>query len=254
MEQNEQAVNQTPQTTSLTTRITNVFTSPNELFDELKVSPVKSSSWVVPLLLGMFLAVFIVFAMYYNDSLREKIFEMQEQKIQERVDEGKIPQEQADQYVEGMRKSGPVMFVAIGGISALIMTIIMFFAVALVFWLVMKLGFKFTSGYKKVLEFYGLASMIGIFGGVITLLMMYLFDTMFASPSLGIMFINDYDVNNKLHLLMSQVNLFTIWQIGVIGFGVAKLSEKSTGTGLSISFGLWTLWVIISVFLGIGIR
>ncbi len=246
--------NQSPEFTSLTNRITNVFASPGELLDELKANPVRSSSWVVPLLLSMFLGIFMVTAMYYNEILREQIYDMQSEKIYENVEKGKMSDEQADQYTEGMRKSGPIMFIAIGGISAAVMVALIFFGVSLILFLIMKLGLKFSLGYTKVLELYGLVSMISIFGGVITMLLMYFFDSMFASPGLGLIFVNDFDVNNKLHSLMSQINIFTLWQYGLLGFGLAKLTDKSTRTGLTITYGLWILWVIVSVLGGIGLR
>lgn len=53
MEQIEQTEQPATQTSSLMDRITNVFTSPSELFDEVAVSQVQTSSWLVPLILSI---------------------------------------------------------------------------------------------------------------------------------------------------------------------------------------------------------
>ncbi len=242
------------QTTSLMDRITNVFASPFELFDEVAVNKVQTSSWLVPLVLSIFMAISIVVALYYNDSLRSQIYDKQAEKMHEAVEQGKMTQEQVDQYVDGMRNSGPVMFLAIGGGSAVIMTVIIFFAATLIFWLVAKFGLKFSGPYTKMLEVLGLTSMIGFLGSIVTVIMMYVFDSMIATPSGAILIFQNFDMNSKLHLLLAQLNVFTIWQMGILGIGISKISSKSLGTGLGVAYGLWILWVLASVMFGFGIR
>lgn len=242
------------QTTSLMDRITNVFASPSELFDEVATNKVKTSSWLVPMILSILMGLFIVVALYFNDSLRSQIYDKQAEKMHELVEQGKMTQEQADQYVDGMRNSGPVMFVAIGGGSAVIMTVIIFFAATLIFWLVAKIGLKFSGSYTKMLEVFGLTSMIGFLGSIVTVIMMYVFDSMVATPSGAILIFQDFDVNNKLHLLLAQLNVFTIWQMGILGIGISKISNKSLGAGLGVAYGLWILWVLASVMFGLGMR
>ncbi len=247
-------IEQTQQTTSLMDRITNVFASPSELFDEVAVNKVQTSSWLVPLILTILMAISIVVALYYNDSLRSQIYDKQAEKMHEAVEQGKMTQEQVDQYVDGMRNSGPVMFVAIGGGSAVIMTAIIFFAVTLIFWLVIKFGLKFSGPYTKMLEVLGLTSMIGFLGSIVTVIMMYVFDSMTATPSGAILIFQDFDVNSKLHLLLAQLNVFTIWQMGILGIGISKITNKSMVTGLGVAYGVWILWVLASVIFGLGMR
>lgn len=247
-------IEQTPQTTSLMDRITNVFASPSELFDEVAANKVQTSSWLVPMILSILMALFIVVALYFNDSLRSQIFDKQSEKMQEMVEQGKMTQEQVDQYVDGMRHSGPVMFIAIGGVSAVIMTAIIFFAATLIFWIVAKFGLKFSGSYTKMLEVFGLTSMIGFLGSIVVIIMMYVFDSMAATPSGAIFIFQDFDVKNKLHLLLAQLNIFTIWQMGILGIGISKISNKSLVTGLGVAYGLWILWVIASTLFGLGMR
>ncbi len=247
-------IEQTPQTTSLMDRITNVFASPSELFTEVAANKVQTSSWLVPLILSILMGLFIVVALYFNESLRSQIFDKQAEKMQELVVQGKMTQEQYDQYVNGMRQSGPVMFVAIGGGSAVIMTAIIFFAATLIFWLVAKIGLKFSGSYTKMLEVFGLTSMIGFLGSIVTVIMMYVFDSMTATPSGAILIFQDFDVNNKLHLMLAQLNVFTIWQMGILGIGISKISNKSLGAGLGVAYGLWILWILASVMFGLGMR
>lgn len=254
MEQIEQPQQSAPQTTSLMDRITNVFASPSELFDEVAVTKVQTSSWLVPLILSILMALSIIVALYYNDSLRSQIYDKQAEKMHQAVEQGKMTQEQVDQYVDGMRNSGPVMFIAIGGVSAVIMTAIIFFVATLIFWLVTKFGLKFSGPYTKMLEVFGLSSMIGFLGSIVAIIMMYVFDSMTATPSGSIFIYQDFDVNNKIHLLLAQLNIFTIWQMGILGIGISKISNKSLGAGLGVAYGLWILWVLASTMFGLGMR
>lgn len=254
MEQTDNQVLEAPQTTSLMTRITNVFASPSELYTEVAANPVKASSWVLPLLLSIIITLFFITALYYNDALRSQIYEMQAEKMQELVEQGKMTQEQYDNAVDGMEKSGPGMFIAFGGISAVVMALIVFFGASLILWLFIKIALKFGGSYKKVLEVWGLASFIGIFGSVITMLLMYLLNSMTATPSPTLFLGEGFDAKNKIHVILASLNIFTIWQMGIVGLGLSKISNKSVGLGLGVSYGLWVIWILISTFLGFGMR
>lgn len=254
MEQTNTQVLEAPQTTSLMTRVTNVFASPSELYTEVAANAVKASSWVFPLLLSIIITLFFITALYYNDALRSQIYEMQAEKMQELVEQGKMTQEQHDNAVDGMEKSGPGMFLAFGGISAVVMALIVFFGASLILWLVIKMALKFGGSYKKVLEVWGLASFIAIFGSVITILLMYLFNSMTATPSPTLFLGEGFDTKNKLHVILASLNIFTIWQMGIVGIGISKLTNKSIVTSMSVIYGLWILWIAISTLLGIGMR
>jgi hypothetical protein len=254
MEQTENQIPQVPEATSLMTRITNVFTSPSELYTEVAANPVKTSSWLVPLLISIIIALISIVAIYSNDTLRNQIYEMQSKRMEQMVQEGRMTQEQSNAAVEGMQNTGFGMFLLFGGVSVLFMIVISFFVAALFLWLTSKIGLKFSGKYAKILEIYGLASFIGILGGIITILLMFVLDSMYAAPSPTIFMLNSFDTTNKAHIILAQLNIFTIWQTGIIGLGISKVTNKSIGTGLGVAFGLWILWVIISTLTGIGIR
>ena len=242
------------QPSSFMTRATNVFTAPGELYSEVASAPAQSSSWLVPFLISIGLAIVFTFALYNNLSLRQQIYDMQTRTIQKSVDEGKMPQERADEMRERMENSGPVMFMLIGGGSAIFGIAVMFFGATLVLWLIAKFGLKSSGNYQKMLEVFGLASLVSILGSIITLIMMNLFDTMHASPGGGLLVMNSFDPANTGHKLLASLNIFTIWQASVLGIGVAKISGKSSGVGIGVTLGLWALWAVVSSLLGFGMR
>lgn len=242
------------QSTSLTTRMANVFASPSELFQEVAVNPVKTSSWLAPLVLLIVFALINVTAIFYNDAARSQIYDLQESKMQELVKEGKMTQEQADKTIEYMENTSLGMFLAYGGISAAVMILLSFFVASLILWLVLKIGLKFPGKYKKVLEVYGLAAFVGVVGTIVSILLIYAFESLYASLSPAIFMLDSLDMNNKMHVLLLHLNVFSIWQMAIVGFGISKITNKSMGTGLAIAFGLWILWIVLSSMLGLGMR
>src|SRR5258707_1878665 len=154
----------TPQAASFMTRAANVFTAPGELYAEVASAPPQTSSWLAPFLISIALALVFTFAIYNNPSLRQEIYDMQGKAFQKSVDEGKMTQERADQMREGMENSGPMMFMLIGGGTAIFGISFVFFGAPLILWMIAKFGFKSPAGYSKVLEIFGLSGLIGVLG------------------------------------------------------------------------------------------
>ena len=239
---------------SLSTRLMNVFTAPTELYSEVAKTPVQKSSWVAPYLLSILLTILFIIALYANESLRHQTYDLQLQGMQKAVEQGQMTQAQFDQARDRMEGSGPVLFVVFGGIPAAVVVSILFFGAALVLWLAAKFGLKATAAYQKLLEVYGLASFIGILGVIVTLLMMYAFDSLHATPSAALAVLNSFDHTNKLHIFLSHLDVFTLWQTALVGVGVSKISGKSLGAGMGVAYGLWLIWAIVATLVGIGMR
>jgi len=145
---------------SLLSRATDVFAAPGDLFEEVAVAPVQQSSWIVPYVLSLVMAIVITFSIYNNASLRQQAYDRQEQAMKQAVAQGKMTQEQYDQMTERMESTGPVMFMVFGGGVVIVIITCVFFGATLIVWLVSKFALKFTGSYGKMLEVFGLASII----------------------------------------------------------------------------------------------
>jgi hypothetical protein len=143
------------------------------------------------------------------------------------------------------------MFMVFGIVFGTIFILIFYFGAPLFLWLSNKLILKSTVGYGKHLEMYGISNWIGVLGTIVTLILMFAFNTMYASPSAALAILSTYDVTNTTHKILSVINIFSIWQCGVVGVGMTKLSGKSVGAGIGVAFGLWIVWLVVSVSLGI---
>ncbi|MBI3787812.1 MAG: YIP1 family protein [Ignavibacteriales bacterium] len=239
------------QSTPLSDLLLNVFSSPGDAFEGLKPSPARASVWIIPMIIIILIASGFSYVMFTNPTLKDQFMQAQEQALQKSVDSGKMTQAQADQSRQGMEKMGG-MFIAFGIIGSVVFVSVMFFGAALVLWLAGKIAMGSTAGYGKYLEIYGLSGWIGILGGIITLLMVIAMGSLYASPSAALAVLSNYNPTDNTHKILSALNIFSIWQAVVIGIGMGKIAGKSTDLGMGIAFGLWVVWVAITVFLGFG--
>jgi hypothetical protein len=235
---------------SLGKTITDVFASPSEVFQSLKGTASTPTLWVVPLIATFLIVALITVMLFTNETLKVEMRDVQGKALQVKVDQGKLTQEQADQAMARMDSMGGMMIV-IGIIAGAIFISAYYFGGALFLWLTNKTILKSTEGYGKHLELYGVASWIGVLGGIITALMMVSLGSMAATPSAALAVLGSYDSTSNFHKLLSAINIFSIWEAAVVGIGLGKLSGKSTGAGMGLAFALWIVWVALSILLGI---
>ena len=243
MEHAEISSSQSVEPSSFITRATNVFMSPGELYSEIAVAPVQSSSWLIPYIISMVLGVLMTVAIFSNQSLSEQARRPQREAMQKQVEEGKMTQEQADQAESFM---SPAMFMTVGAVGVVGVVTASLFLIPLILLGVTKVAFKYSAPYKKFLETYAIATLIGAFGGIITLLMMYSMDSMLAQPGAGFFLKDSFDPKNFMHSVLASLNIFTIWEVSVVGIGLSKLTGRSLGSGMAVTFGIWLCWVLIS--------
>ena len=241
----------TPAISSFMTRAANVFASPVELYAEISATPVQRSSWLVPYLLSVIVSAVLVFSLYSNPELRSQMAEPGRQAIQEQVTAGKMTQEQADRAAQFM--NSPFFLVTGIGGAAVIATV-MTFAIPLLLWAIVKLVLKTPTDYKKMLETYGISAMISIVGTIVTMLLMHTMNSMRAIPSPSILIMASYDYHNLAHRFLSSLNIFTAWQVVVLGIGISKISNRTVGVGISMTMAVWVLLLIIATLIGWGVR
>lgn len=240
----------TPTQDSLGNRITNIFASPSEAFQGLATSR-RSLHWAIPFALLLVLGILSVYLVFSNETLRDQIYDMQAQQFEKAVEEGRMTQQQADQVRDRMEQTGLGLFMVFGSIPILLFTAAYFFLGALFLWLASKVLLKSSANYGLTLEVYGLASWIGVLGSLVTMAMILGLNSLFATPSLGLLYLDGYDVTNTMHKIGSALNVFSAWQAVVIGIGLSTLAQKPASQGIAVALVLWVLWLAIGVPLGI---
>lgn len=236
---------------SFMTRAANVFMSPGELYTEIAAAPVQTSTWAIPYVISLLVGVLMTVALFSNASLRDQALEGQREEIQKQVEAGSMTQEQADQAEKMM---SPAMFMTFGAVGVVVFVTATMFLIPLLLFGVTKAAFKFAGSYKKLLETYAISTLLGALGGIVSLLMMYSMDSMLAQPGPVVFLMDSFDRHSFAHNAVASLNVFTIWEVVVVGLGLSKLNGKSAGAGMAVTFGLWLAWVVVSASFGWGAR
>lgn len=252
MEQMDPAGPQNPEISSFGTRAVNVLSSPGELFAEVADAPVQGSSWIIPYMVMALLFVLMMFSMTNNPVLFDQMKEQQRDDIRSRVEEGSMSRAEADRASEIYENQKLVMAVSAG--FGIIIVTAAYFGIPFILRLCAKGLWKSGGTYKKTLEIYGLSSVIGIVGLLVTMLMMNLMNSLYAQPGGAYFLMDSFDSKDFGHNVLASLNLFTVWQVAVVGIGLSAVARKSAGQGMMLSFGLWIVWVIVAGLLGWGAR
>jgi hypothetical protein len=240
-----------PPAPSMGSTILNVFAAPGEAFTDLHTTESKPLFWILPLIVSLAAVIALMIIGYTSQNLRSQRLDATRTTLEQRVNEGKMTQEQLDRMMDGMEKGGGIIL-AIQIVSVAIIFSIIFFLSALLLWVGTKTVLKLPVGYEKILELSGIASWIGILGVLVQALMMVGLDSIFAQPNLVIFFYQSFDITNSTHKALAMVNFFTIWQTIVIGIGLQKWSKKGLALPMIISFAVWLILIGITLSLGFG--
>ena len=223
---------------SLAGRLLNVFAAPGEVFDEIKTAPYRVTNWLTPALLAAVIGSLSVVIMFSQPAIIQQIREQQTKVFEDQVSAGKMTRAQADQTEAMVEKfSGPTIMMISGSVGAVCSSFIRVFWWALVLWLLGLIFLKTKLDYLKAVEVAGLATMITILGTIVTLLLTVILGKI-TTPSLALL-LDHFDSKNGLHLALAAVNLFALWQVGVMATGLARLSGARFSKALGLTTGCW---------------
>ena len=227
-----------PPASSLAARLTNIFVSPGEVFDEVKAGEPAAKNWLVPVLILALVGAVSAFVIFSQPAMIQQIREQQVKVFDQQVKSGKMTQAQADQAMAVAEKfSGPAMLKITGSIGAVISSFVGVFWRALVLWLLGILILKARFDYLKALDVAGLATMISVLGAVVAMLLTVIFGKA-AAPSLALL-VSQFDPKNPVHLLAAAANVFTFWQLGVMAAGLARLATSSFARAFALLLVVW---------------
>src|SRR6266446_3918727 len=83
---------------SLVSRLMNVFATPGDVFAELKTAPSSVANWLVPILIVMLATIGSFVVILSQPTIKQEMVEMQEKAIDKQVAAGKIKAEQAKAF------------------------------------------------------------------------------------------------------------------------------------------------------------
>lgn len=236
---------------SLPARLMNVFAVPGEVFEEVRASSHSVANWLVPVAIACVVGVASVIIVFSQPAIQQQIREKQvaalEKKFDKEVQAGRMTKEQEEKALETMERfMGPTIMKISGSVSFMFYSFVRVFFWGLVLWLVGRWILKVQFDYLKGVEVAGLAMMIGVLGTLVSLLLRVNFSNPAASPSLALT-VGEFDEKNMLHVLLAMVNLFDLWQVGVMGVGLARLAGAAF---VRATLPVLVVWTAVSLALG----
>jgi len=244
----------TVQPMSLLDRLTGIFVSPGEVFENISQTAQTTSTWFVPWLLYVAMSIITGQMLLGNPSLsgqlENTIRKQFDELMQEPIMKGEITQEDADAQFERFGRPGSPWFTLLSVGGTLFGSIVTLFVISLFCLLLAKSAVSATAPYMKVVEVIGLTFMIDSLEQVVTTILMFLTDSILASPGVALFLLPDIDLQNKWHVALSKLNAFTFWKLGVISTGLSRLFRRDFPKVLVLVLALWILWSLFSLFTG----
>ncbi|MDB6123970.1 MAG: hypothetical protein JWQ71_2963 [Pedosphaera sp.] len=233
-----------PQSSSLITRLTNIFVAPAEVFDEVKATPPKHSNWIVPLILSISIGIIYTLVVFSQPGVIQKIKDAEDKKIQQRVEQGKMKKQDADNAQAMIEKiMTPTVFKLIGIGGAVFGSSALLFLIAAIIWLLGRFLFKGEVTYLQALQVNGLSSMISVLGAIVAMLLVVIYGNVSMTPGPALL-IRNFDPANKMHLLLSGLNVFSLWYVAVLSLGLARLSGAPFWKAAAWIFGIWGFFTL----------
>ena len=242
-----------PTASSLAGRMSNIFVAPGEAFTEIKPRPAATGNWLAPLILSIIVAWISVGLIYSQDFARQQMADMQEaamRKQLQKVGGGRMTEQQIEQALERGGRIGYLATMIGGFVGAPFAIAGGLFLGGLVLWLLGAKALKGPVTYMKAVEILGLSSLIATLGNVVRTLLVLVMGNLLVSPSLTLL-LKDINPLNPMFSLLSLVNVFSLWELGVITLGLAKIAGASFGRAAAWVFGIW--FVAMGGLTGIGI-
>jgi len=243
----------TVQPMSISDKFVGVLSEPGAMYDNIRQAGPRTSDWLAPLVVMILVLVVVRLVQVSNPGFSDQLLQIQRQAMEERftkeIEAGNMTQEQADKAMETAEKFMG-MSAAFSIIGIIIFVPIVFFFMALVYWLLLKFIFKSNVSYKMVLSAYGPVSYIGAIEQILGLLVMFITGNALASFSLGVLMTPD--LQSTTWMLLSSLNPITILSLVVLAIGFTRVAEISSAKAYGLVFALWIVWTVIKVFAGFG--
>jgi hypothetical protein len=231
---------------SLAARLTNVFATPAEVFDQVKGSPPAAANWVVPALLFMLVSWVGAWLVFSQPAIRQQLSELTQQAIEKQIQRSHVSQEQADRNrATGEKYAGMAQkFSAFAGPPFAAFASPFFWG--LVFWFAGGRALRAQVPFMKAVEVAGLCNMVSVLGVAVKDLLILAMSNLFASPSAALL-LKDFNAQNPLHIFFATLNVMVFWVLAVRAIGLTRLSGGALVKSFAWLFGLWALYAGCSV-------
>lgn len=237
---------------SFADKMLGVFTEPSAMFGQLAKQGVKTSDWLLPMLI-LLLVIAASVLLRMNDpaisaQIKEKQLEQIEENFRGMVESGDLTAEQAEEQMNQVEENmarfegGATQIISV--VSIFIGGFIVLFIVAGVYFFFAKVVLKGNGEYQHALTAYGLTAWIGIIQVILATLLSFVVGRMLNDVSVASL--SGMDTQTVAGFVLSKVEPFSIWAFIVLGIGLAKLfGSDDTKKYVIMVISVWLVWSVI---------
>jgi hypothetical protein len=230
---------------SLPARLLNIFASPGEVFDYIRLKPHSVANWIVPAVLIIAVSLIAAGFIVSNEALSHQAEEIADKTIEKQHLSG--PQaDMTRKIVSFSTRIGPLIGPMFGAIIAPFWT-------GLVLWLVGAKILKGSFGYMKAVEAGGLANMVTLLDLIVKLLLILAMGNLMASLSPALLMKN-FNPENPAHAALALLNPMLFWALMVQAVALSRLSGRSLGVAAMWIFGIALVCTGTCMGIGFGMQ
>jgi hypothetical protein len=209
----------------------NIILNPSKTFEYISEKP----TWWLPLLFLIIISVLYVLFTFPSIIIPEKI-----SSIMSNPSVQKLSEAQKAKYLS----TSSILIRSL--IGAVISTpIFLLLKTAIFYFAIIVSGYEIK--FKKVFSLITWASVITSLGILIKTLLTLIKHTSEIYTSLAVFGVG-MDHKSSIFVLLNNFEIFTIWNILLIGFGVGAITNMKRSKSIAIVVVLWLLWVLINTF------
>lgn len=240
--ENEAPPTEAPEESSQLSRMFNIYAAPAESFDALRNRPPDTGNWLMPAILLMVVSWIGGFLILSRPEIMAQVVEMAAQGIEQQVEAGKVPTEQAEAMRAGVEK-WTVISTRVGvALGSPLYAFAVPFWWGLWLWLFGGKLLKGGFGYMKAVEIAGLASMILVLESVLKSLLVLVTGNFLAAPGPVMFFLKDFDPQSLTHVLLAKLQLTTLWVLAIRALGISRMGAGGFARCAAVVFGFWIVW------------
>jgi hypothetical protein len=221
-----------------------IYTAPTAVFTRLREKP----TWVIPLIIAL-VATLAITAL----SIQYVDWSGQREKMLEQFEERGMTEEQQEQALERMESftDNPLMRYGFPLLGAIITQLVAFFFLALVYNLSLPL-LGATGNFTRVMSVTAWAGLVMVPAVVVRAILTIMSKS--AEVSTSLLLVAPNVSNGFLKVVLSRVDLFTIWQLVLVAIGLKVMFDIKGSKSYWLVAAVWALitgiFALIASFTG----
>ena len=233
-----------PEPTSIGAKLFNIIATPGDVYEELRTSPPRVVNWIVPLVLLMLANCVFTWTAFQNPAVVHGIQAQQAEQIRKSMAaQPGMTEEKIDKAVEGAKKfMTPRVLAMFGMAGASVAVAVFLFAQSFIFWLVDRMMIRSGTDFMRFVEISGVAYSISVLSAVVRIFIVQATGEIQLGTSLALL-LEEFDEANPLHLVLNNFELFFLWYLGVVAFGIRIVTRGSFAKAL---VAVTIFWIVLS--------